>query len=112
MSNSRERRHESDESEYAKAEQMRRAPSVWVEQEAQCRANGVMETVVEVMGSRDLRRAVEWWAMRGWQPEQPAPTSGTVFGVDMARIAWTFRRAADDGDPEPCRGGDGWSTIQ
>jgi len=25
------------------------------------------------------------------------PTGGTVFGVDMGRIAWTFRRLPDDG---------------
>jgi hypothetical protein len=78
---------------------IRRASSVWAEQEARCRANGLTVTVVEVVGARQLREAVEWWSMRGWQPERQVPTGGLLFGVDLGRIAWTFRRVPDsDGD--------------
>jgi hypothetical protein len=71
--------------------------SVWAEQEARCRARGLAVTVVQVLGPRQLREAVEWWASKGWRPDEPLPTGGTVFGVDMGRIAWTFRRISDDG---------------
>ena len=37
--------------------------------------------------------------MRGWQPEDPVPMGGDYFGVDIARIAWTFRRIADGSEP-------------
>ena len=74
---------------------VRRADSVWAEQEARCRASGLTVTIVQVVGPRQLREAVEWWAMRGWQPENPVPTGGDYFGVDIARIAWTFRRIPD-----------------
>ncbi|TAK54985.1 MAG: hypothetical protein EPO22_15000 [Dehalococcoidia bacterium] len=67
----------------------------WAEQEARCRASGLTVTVVQVLGSRQLREAVEWWAMIGWAPEEPVPTGGAVFGIDMGRIAWTFRRIED-----------------
>lgn len=69
--------------------------SAWAEQEARCRAGGLTVTVVEVLGPRQLREAVEWWAAMGWEPEQPVPTGGTLYGVDLGRIAWTFRRVQD-----------------
>ncbi len=75
---------------------MRRASSVWAEQEARCRADGLTVTVVEVIGQRQLREAVEWWSLMGWQPEEQVPTSGLLFGMDMGRIAWTFRRIPDE----------------
>jgi len=74
----------------------RRISSVWAEQEARCRASGLTVTVVQVVAPRQLREAVEWWSMRGWEPVEPVPTGGTVFGVDMGRLAWTFRRLPSD----------------
>ncbi len=80
---------------------MRRAAAVWAEQEARCRANGLTVAVVEVVGREQLREAVEWWAMMGWEPEEQVPTGGLLFGMDMGTIAWTFRRIPDDGaNPE------------
>ena len=79
---------------------MQGASAIWAEQEARCRASGLTATVVQVTGPQQLREAVEWWFMRGWRPEEPVPTGGLVFGVDMGRIAWTFRRI-------PGEGGDG-----
>ena len=73
-----------------------RISSRWAEQESRCRASGLTIIVVEVVGRRQLREAVEWWSARGWQPEDPVPTGGTVFGVDMGGIAWTFWRIRDD----------------
>jgi len=69
----------------------------WAEQEARCRADGLTVTVVEVIGRAQLREAVEWWAMRGWEPEDQVPTGGLLFGADTGRIAWRFRRIANDG---------------
>ncbi len=74
---------------------VRRASAVWAEQEARCRASGETVIVVAVLGREQLFEAVEWWSVRGWQPEEPVPTGGDYFGVDMARIAWTFRRIPD-----------------
>jgi hypothetical protein len=76
---------------------IRSTSSVWAEQESSCRASGLTVTVVEVIGARQLREAVEWWSLRGWQPEDQVPTGGLLFGVDLGRIAWTFRRIPDEG---------------
>ncbi len=74
---------------------IRRMSSVWAEQEARCRASGLTVTVVEVIGPLQLREAVEWWSIRGWQPDHQVPTGGLLFGMDMGRIAWAFQRIPD-----------------